>query len=110
MSTLRGHETSGRATDLTGRPVLDDHHHRVGTVSDVLYDERGAARWAVVDPGVVRGEKFVPVDGSYVTDDGAVVIAYDREQVAQAPPAPRDHVLDRRTETALERHYDVSGS
>jgi hypothetical protein len=43
-------------TNLTGHPVIDDHHHKVGTVSDVLFDDRGEARWAVVDPGLMRAE------------------------------------------------------
>ena len=38
------------STNLTGHAVLDDHHNKVGTVSDVLYDDRGEPRWAVVDP------------------------------------------------------------
>ena len=54
MSTLPGdaeRESPGESTNLTGHDVLDDHHQKVGTVSDVLYDERGDPRWAVVDPG-----------------------------------------------------------
>ena len=41
----------GEPTNLTGHAVLDDHHQKIGTVSDVLYDDSGEARWAVVDPG-----------------------------------------------------------
>ncbi len=84
---------------LTGHPVLDDHHQKVGTVSDVLYDERGEPRWAVVDPGPLRSEHYVPVEGSYMTNEGAVVIPYAKEQVKSAAKASRDHVLD----SALER-------
>ena len=73
----------------------------------MLYDERGDARWAIVDPGPLRAEKFVPVEGSYMTEDGDVVIAYGKEQVKQAPKAGRDHVLDSHTETVLLEHYEV---
>lgn len=111
MSTLpednRDDEHHADPTNLTGHPVVDDHHHKVGTVSDVLYDERGEPRWAVVDPGPLRAEKFVPVEGAYVTDDGDVVLPYGKEVVKQAPKASRDHVLDSRTESELEEHYEV---
>jgi PRC-barrel domain len=100
----RSHDAT---SNLAGHLVVDDHHEKVGTVSDVLYDDDGEPRWAVVDPGVMRSEKFVPVEGSYVTDDGEVVIPYRKEQVKQSPKAPRDHVLDSRTEGALEQHYEL---
>lgn len=109
MSTFRDDaEHRDEPANLTGHAVLDDHHNKVGTISDVLYDERGSARWAVVDPGVMRAEKFVPVEGAYVTESGEMVIPYAKEQVKHAPKAPRDHVLDSRTEIALEQHYEVS--
>ena len=106
----RDEERGTEPTNLTGHPVLDDHHHKVGTVSDVLYDDHGEARWAVVDPGVLRAEKFVPVEGAYVTESGEMVIPYDKEQVKHAPKAPRDHVLDSRTEIELTRHYELASS
>ena len=109
MSTFRDDaEHRDEPANLTGHAVLDDHHNKVGTISDVLYDERGSARWAVVDPGAMRAEKFVPVEGAYVTESGEMVIPYAKEQVKQAPKAPRDHVLDRMTEGVLEQHYAVS--
>jgi hypothetical protein len=108
MSNFRDDaESRSEPTSLTGHAVLDDHHVKVGTVSDVLYDDSGAARWAVVDPGVMRAEKFVPVEGAYVTDSGEMVIPYAKEQVKHAPKAPRDHVLDSGTEHVLEQHYEV---
>jgi hypothetical protein len=108
MSTSPDHPRShDTPTNLTGHVVVDDHHEKVGTVSDVLYDDGGEPRWAVVDPGVMRPEKFVPVEGSYVTDDGEMVIPYGKDQVKHSPKAPRDHVLDSRTEFVLEEHYEV---
>jgi hypothetical protein len=97
----------GEPTILTGHTVLDDHHQKVGTVKDVLYDDRGDARWAVVDPGPLRSEKYVPVEGAYVTDTGDMVIPYGKEQVKHAPKAGRDHVLDSQTETELQDHYEL---
>jgi hypothetical protein len=93
---------------LTGHPVLDDHHQKVGTVSDVLYDERGEPRWAVVNPGPLRAEHYVPVEGSYMTNEGAVVIPYGKEQVKAAHKANRDHVLDSSIERELIEHYELT--
>jgi PRC-barrel domain len=101
-------KSPGGPATLTGHPVLDDHHTKVGVVSDVLYDERGEPRWAVVDPGPLRAEKLVPVEGAYVTESGEMVIPYAKGQVKSAPKAPRDHVIDSRTEEVLEDHYEVN--
>jgi hypothetical protein len=95
---------------LTGHQVLDDHHQKVGTVSDVLYDDRGEPRWAVVNPGPLRAEHYVPVEGSYMTNEGAVVIPYAKEQVKTAAKASRDHVLDASVERDLIEHYELSAS
>jgi PRC-barrel domain len=103
-------DLSPQEISLTGHPVLDDHHQKVGTVSDVLYDERGEARWAVVNPGPMRAEHYVPVEGSYMTNDGAVVIPYAKEQVKTAAKATRDHVLDSTIERELIDHYELSPS
>jgi PRC-barrel domain len=101
-------EPSPQELSLTGHPVLDDHHQKVGTVSDVLYDERGEARWAVVNPGPLRAEHYVPVEGSYMTNDGSVVIPYAKDQVKAAAKATRDHVLDSSIERELIDHYELS--
>jgi hypothetical protein len=103
-------EPSPQELSLTGHAVLDDHHQKVGTVSDVLYDERGEPRWAVVNPGPLRSEHYVPVEGSYMTNDGAVVIPYGKEQVKTAAKATRDHVLDSTIERELIDHYELSVS
>lgn len=108
MSTFRDDaELTGSAPVLTGHEVLDQQHDKVGTVRDVLYDDTGAPKWAVVDPGPLRSKHFVPVEGSYMSEAGEMVIPYAKEQVKQGPKAPRDHVLDTRTETLLEQHYEL---
>jgi hypothetical protein len=108
MSTFHD-DTGSHAGNLTGHPVVDDHHEKVGVISDVLYDDDGVPRWAVVDPGVMRAEKFVPVEGSYLSQEGELVIPFAKDQVKHSPKAPRDHVLDSRTEHVLEEHYEVGG-
>ena len=58
----------------------------------------------------MRSEKYVPVDGAYVTETGDVVIPYGKDQVKHAPKAGRDHVLDSETESELETHYELGSS
>lgn len=93
---------------LTGHPVFDQHHDKVGTVSDVVYDDTGAPKWAIVDPGPLRPEKFVPVEGAYTTNDGDVVVPYDKSQVKSAPKAGRNHIMDSEVERELVRHYELT--
>jgi uncharacterized protein YrrD len=93
---------------LSGHDVFDDHYDKVGTVTDVLYDENGNAKWAVVNPGTLHREKYVPVEGSFLTDAGQVVVPYSKDMVKAAPSAHRDHILDRDVERELELHYAVA--
>ena len=99
--------TQSELRSLTGHEVVDEHHHKVGTVSDVIYDDDGEARWAVVDPGPLRSEKYVPVEGSYMTEDGEVVIPYTKDVVKSAAKARRDHIVDPVTAHELEEHYEL---
>src|SRR5688500_13221746 len=90
---------------LSGHEAFDDHHEKLGKVTDVLYDEQGEPRWAVVNPGPLHRERYVPVDGAFMTDSGQVVLAYSKDMVKSARPASRDHILDPVVERALEDHY-----
>lgn len=101
----RAPESGGHT--LRGHVMIDDRQQKLGTVSDVLYDERGDARWAVVDPGPLRSEHFVPVEGSYVADDGTVVVPYGKDQIKAAAKAPKDHVLEPEVERELVEHYEL---
>lgn len=95
---------SGTAV-LAGHEVFDDRHEKIGTITDVLFDETGNARWAVVDPGLMHRERYVPIDNAAVTESGQVVIPCSKELVKHARAASRDHILSRETERQLEAHY-----
>jgi len=95
----------GDSIVLAGHEMFDAHHEKVGKVTDVLYDENGSARWAVVNPGPLHRERYVPVDGSFMTDAGQVVVPFTKDVVKGAHPANRDHILDRDLERELEQHY-----
>ena len=103
----RDPEVAGDANDtvLAGHEAFDDQHQKIGTVTDVIYDENGQPRWAVVDPGLLHRERYVPVEGSFMTESGQVVVPYTKEMMKSARAAGRDHILDPVVERALEDHY-----
>lgn len=96
---------------LTDHEVVDDHHVKVGKVTDVIYDESPGARprWATVKMHTLGREHLAPLEGSYLSEDGRLVLAYDKDKVKHAPTAPNDHVLSRELEQELVRHYALSG-
>jgi hypothetical protein len=78
----------------TNRPVVDNRFAPVGKVTDVLFGTRDdRPEWATVKTGPLAHERLAPLDGAYVTDDGALVLAFDEFTIKHAPRAPRDHVL-----------------
>jgi hypothetical protein len=95
---------------LTDRKVIDDHFETVGTVTDVLYDseETMEPRWAIVKTGKFGGERPTPLDGSYVTDGGDLVVPFDRTTIKNAPKIPHDHVLTSLVEDEIAEYYEVS--
>ncbi len=77
----------------TNRPVVDEHHDRVGKVTDVIFDDTGREpQWAMVKTGLLS-ERLAPLEGAYMAEDGAIVLPYDQQTVKHAPKAPRDHVV-----------------
>ena len=96
----------GVSTTFTGRSVLDEHGLSLGSITDVVYDDRGIdPEYLVVDPGLFRAAHYVPVDGAYETSDGKIVVAWDKFWFKQAPKAPADHILTPVDRHELEIHY-----
>jgi hypothetical protein len=94
---------------FTGNVAVDVHHQKIGTVTDVLYDERNEVpRWAVVKMGALRGERLMPLADSYVTEDGKVVVALEKNSVKHAPRARRDHVLTIDLRRQLRDYYNIA--
>ena len=90
-------DTERHADDAyRGHRVVDDHHRPIGKITDVIYDQAGIAKWAVVSPGVFRAEHFLPLDNTYLSLEGDLVVPYDKRTVALAegrtrPRAVADH-------------------
>jgi len=97
-----------KSETYTGHQVVDPDGHTLGEVSDVIYDDStNEPAWMVVNPGLVRAEHYAPIEGSYTTDDGRVVVPFDKNWLKKAPKASGSHVLDDATVKELEDHYET---
>jgi len=94
---------------LTGHKVVDAEGEKIGVIDDVLFDaETNQAMWALVKRGMLhRRPAAVPLTRAFRTDDGDIVVAFDKHTVESAPHVPTDHVLTHDTEEALCAHYGV---
>lgn len=92
---------------FAGSKLLDEHGSRIGTISDVVFEEFDDPAWLVVKPGLFRAEHFVPTEGAYRTENGNVVVPYSAEQVRSAPKAKRDHVLAGSDRVRAVEHYGL---
>lgn len=96
----------------TGHDVVDEHGNGVGRVVDVIYTDPARSddgsmvpNWLVVDPGPLRAAHYVPINGSYVTGTGQVVVPWDKRWIKSAPKANGDHLLTDDQVAELEQHY-----
>ena len=62
------------AAPYVGSRVVDAHHRWIGKVRDVVCDERGVPRWAVVRLGLFQPEHYVPLDNVWLTLEGELVV------------------------------------
>jgi hypothetical protein len=102
-----GGERGGGAA-FRGHRVIDEQHRTIGRVTDVIFADDGSPRWAVVSPGMFRGEHVMPLQDCYVSTDGDVVAPYDKHLIVKAPKVNRDHVLTTEVERDLEHYYRLA--
>ena len=101
------HEAEAHPLALTGRTVLDNRAVRVGTVTDVLFEE-GNPDWAVVKTGPISGEHFVPLGHTYVDADGRLVVPLDKTEIKRAPRVGREHVITTQARNQLRDYYGLA--
>lgn len=88
--------------------VITEDHQTIGTITDVLYKEGDAEpTWLVVKPGMLQPERIVPIQRSYETADGNIVVPFDKRWIKDGPKAG-DHVLTPEVEDEATKHYDVA--
>lgn len=101
--------TAGRHGDnpqFTGRQVIDERGEPLGSIDDVLFDPTDETpEYFVVKPGMLRRAHYLPVDGSYESIDGDIVVPWDQQWFKMSPPAARDHVLSPDGRRQVEAHY-----
>lgn len=94
---------------LTDHEVVDEHNIHVGTVTDVIFDDRSfQPRWATVRTGFLRGEHLAPLVGSYLSEDGRLVLPYEADRVRHAPKPPRSHIMTAELTSDAEHHYALA--
>jgi hypothetical protein len=94
---------------FVGQEAIDQRGGKIGKVTDVLSDDQtGQPAWAVVNTGLIRSEHYVPLADAYETDEGRVVLAFDKDTIKHSPRASREHVLLRTTEEELRRYYGLA--
>jgi sporulation protein YlmC with PRC-barrel domain len=97
---------NGLTADYVGHEVLDEHGLHLGVVTDVVYDEQdGHPEYLAVDPGLLRPAHYVPVSGSYHTNQGQIVVPWDKHWVKTAPKAVGDHLPTANDRRELRAHY-----
>jgi len=104
-------------TVYSGHHVIDERGDKVGTVIDVIYDdpisldpnETPTPTWLVVDPGVLRPAHYVPVAGSYRSENGDIVVPWDRSWIKSAPKAAGAHIVTDDLRRDLVTHYQPVG-
>ena len=106
-SRYEPNDAEARHMTLTGRTVLDSRAARVGKVTDVLFDD-DSPDWAVVKTGLLGGEHFVPLEHTYVDEDGHLVVPLEKADIKRAPRAGRDHVITSQSRHQLRDYYGIA--
>ena len=95
-----------KSETYNGHDVIGPNGETIGKITDVIYEDGASSpAWLVVKPGLLQAEHYAPVEGSYTTDDGRVVLPFDKKWVKEAPKATGNHVVDSHLEHELVDHY-----
>jgi uncharacterized protein YrrD len=95
---------------LTGGVVQDPNGEKIGTVTDVIFDDiEMRPRWAVVTYGMFnQHHRVVPTSEVYRSDAGTVVAALDKATVHHAPSIGAHGVLTPELEREARRYYGLA--
>jgi sporulation protein YlmC with PRC-barrel domain len=102
------HAEDGR---LAGTKVVDVHGAKVGSVTDVVFDDDTAATpsWVVVGFGPFKSRRtLVPLTDAYRSTEGDLVVAYDRRTVREGPRTGALQPTSRERSQAAH-HYGLHG-
>jgi hypothetical protein len=111
---LAGNEGKGAIVANTdqhqhmGAKVIDSRGHPVGKVANVFYDDHTLEpQWVAVKLGVLhRRSPLVPLDQSYFSEGGDLVVAFTEDTIKDAPAAHETAPTSREAEH-IAQHYGV---
>ncbi len=90
-----------------GHDMTNQDGDSIGKITDVLYDDDdNEPKWLVVKPGLLQSERYVPIERSYETADGHIVVPFDKKWI-QAAPKAGDHVMTAQVAGEAAGHYDL---
>jgi sporulation protein YlmC with PRC-barrel domain len=106
----RGQTVDGSANDVRGRQVRDKNGDGIGTVADLLIDDRGKkVRFLLVEHGGFLGfgetTSLIPVDAVTKITEADVQVDQSCEQVAGAPGYSPALVDDRSYHSSIYSYY-----
>jgi uncharacterized protein (TIGR02271 family) len=89
-----------------GRKAVDRNGDKIGKIDDIYADDdTGEPEWLTVHTGVFGTHvSFVPLRGAQAQGDD-LMVAYDKDQVKDAPRAEADGHLSQQEEDRLYDHY-----
>jgi uncharacterized protein (TIGR02271 family) len=89
--------------------AYDRNGDKVGEIKDVYYDDAThRPEWLAVDTGMFgQNLTYVPIAGSTIHEDD-LWLAYDKDQIKDAPNCDGDGHLSPEEERTLYSHYDFS--
>lgn len=98
--------------DWMGADVNGSDGDKIGSLENVYVDaDSGRPEWLGVKTGLFgTKETLVPIEG-VEGDDGALRVAYTKDQVKDAPNVdPAQGEVDRQDESEIYAHYGLTGS
>jgi hypothetical protein len=94
---------------LHGHAVVDTNMEPVGKITDVIFDNRDLSpRFAIVKTGMLGGERFMPLENSYLDADGRLIVPFDKMAIKGAPKVRGEHVLSPEIEREVCEYYGVA--
>lgn len=102
---------STEVLEWRGRTVLDRDGEKIGKLDEIYLDqETKNPEWALVNTGLLGTKSsFVPLKGAAPAGED-VRVAYEKDQVKDAPSVDPDGELSQQEEAELYRHYGIDFS
>jgi uncharacterized protein (TIGR02271 family) len=102
---------SAEVLEWRGRSVVDRDGEKIGKLDEIYLDqETNEPEWALVNTGLLGTKSsFVPLKGAAPAGD-EVRVAYDKDQVKDAPSVDPDGELSQQEEAELYGHYGIDYS